>query len=180
MRDILSPRKDIHYEVSLRISGTSLFKFPGLRRFSHALMRELSLAYSHLWSISFNFVLWLLGDCRETALILYDFICLQSVCVYGCDSSFMIEFCFSFCMVLSKENFRLSCLHPLLTFSDVFLSSALMGDELGREIAVIALPAIVALAADPLASLVDTAFIGQIGIALTKFAEGKKNVSGLC
>jgi hypothetical protein len=63
-----------------------------------------------------------------------------------------------------KENFRLSCLHPLLIFSDAFLSSALMGDALGREIAVIALPAIVALAADPLASLVDTAFIGQIGM----------------
>lgn len=32
------------------------------------------------------------------------------------------------------------------------------------EIAVIALPALLALAADPLASLVDTGFIGQIGI----------------
>ncbi|CAK9217563.1 unnamed protein product [Sphagnum jensenii] len=52
--------------------------------------------------------------------------------------------------------------HPLRGFFEDF-SSALMGDELGREIAVIALPAIVALAADPLASLVDTAFIGQIG-----------------
>ena len=36
-------------------------------------------------------------------------------------------------------------------------------DELGLEIAIIALPALVALAADPLASLVDTAFIGQLG-----------------
>uniref|UniRef100_A0A0A0KXA7 Protein DETOXIFICATION n=1 Tax=Cucumis sativus TaxID=3659 RepID=A0A0A0KXA7_CUCSA len=36
-------------------------------------------------------------------------------------------------------------------------------DELGREIAQIALPAALALAADPVASLVDTAFIGQIG-----------------
>ncbi|KAL4027419.1 hypothetical protein IC575_010584 [Cucumis melo] len=36
-------------------------------------------------------------------------------------------------------------------------------DELGREIARIALPAALALAADPVASLVDTAFIGQIG-----------------
>jgi hypothetical protein len=75
-----------------------------------------------------------------------------------------LNFVFHSVWYLSKENFRLSCLHPLLTFSDVFLSSALMGDELGREIAVIALPAIVALAADPLASLVDTAFIGQIGM----------------
>lgn len=36
-------------------------------------------------------------------------------------------------------------------------------DELGTEIARIALPAAMALAADPIASLVDTAFIGQIG-----------------
>lgn len=36
-------------------------------------------------------------------------------------------------------------------------------DELGSEIAQIALPAALALTADPLASLVDTAFIGQIG-----------------
>ncbi|KAG7010268.1 Protein DETOXIFICATION 42 [Cucurbita argyrosperma subsp. argyrosperma] len=36
-------------------------------------------------------------------------------------------------------------------------------DELGREIAQIALPATLALAADPVASLVDTAFIGHIG-----------------
>nr|AYC12248.1 aluminum-activated citrate transporter [Fagopyrum esculentum] len=36
-------------------------------------------------------------------------------------------------------------------------------DELGKEIAQIALPAALALAADPIASLVDTAFIGHIG-----------------
>ncbi|KAJ6843448.1 putative protein DETOXIFICATION 42 [Iris pallida] len=36
-------------------------------------------------------------------------------------------------------------------------------DSLGSEIARIAIPAALALAADPLASLVDTAFIGQIG-----------------
>ncbi|KAI4386253.1 hypothetical protein MLD38_004199 [Melastoma candidum] len=36
-------------------------------------------------------------------------------------------------------------------------------DSLGREIAGIALPAALALTADPIASLVDTAFIGQIG-----------------
>lgn len=36
-------------------------------------------------------------------------------------------------------------------------------DELGQEIAQIALPAALALTADPIASLVDTAFIGQIG-----------------
>lgn len=36
-------------------------------------------------------------------------------------------------------------------------------DELGLEIAQIALPASLALTADPIASLIDTAFIGQIG-----------------
>lgn len=36
-------------------------------------------------------------------------------------------------------------------------------DELGWEISVIVFPAIVSLAAEPIASLVDTAFIGQIG-----------------
>lgn len=36
-------------------------------------------------------------------------------------------------------------------------------DELGIEIAQIALPAALALAADPVASLIDTAFIGHIG-----------------
>ncbi|KAJ4820104.1 Protein DETOXIFICATION [Rhynchospora pubera] len=36
-------------------------------------------------------------------------------------------------------------------------------DELGQEIAEIAVPAALALAADPIASLVDTAFIGHIG-----------------
>lgn len=40
-------------------------------------------------------------------------------------------------------------------------------DELGLEIARIALPAALALTADPIASIVDTAFIGQIGMALT-------------
>lgn len=37
-------------------------------------------------------------------------------------------------------------------------------DELGAEIARIAFPAALALTADPIASLIDTAFIGQIGI----------------
>lgn len=36
-------------------------------------------------------------------------------------------------------------------------------DELGLEIAVIALPALMALASDPFASLVDTAYIGHLG-----------------
>lgn len=37
-------------------------------------------------------------------------------------------------------------------------------DELGEDILSIALPALLALAADPLSSLVDTAFVGHLGI----------------
>lgn len=36
-------------------------------------------------------------------------------------------------------------------------------DELGMEIMSIALPAALALAADPITSLVDTAFVGHLG-----------------
>ncbi|MCO5578121.1 hypothetical protein L7F22_031959 [Adiantum nelumboides] len=42
-------------------------------------------------------------------------------------------------------------------------SNVFKADELGLEIAAIALPALLALTADPLASLVDTAFIGRLG-----------------
>lgn len=41
-------------------------------------------------------------------------------------------------------------------------------DELGLEIATIALPAALALTADPIASLIDTAFIGQLGTYFVK------------
>ncbi|KAH9301983.1 hypothetical protein KI387_013566, partial [Taxus chinensis] len=41
--------------------------------------------------------------------------------------------------------------------------SVLKPDKLGCEIAQIAFPAALALTADPLASLIDTAFIGRIG-----------------
>ncbi|XP_076898413.1 protein DETOXIFICATION 42-like [Bidens hawaiensis] len=54
--------------------------------------------------------------------------------------------------------------HPCgisIFFKDARL--ALKMDDLGMEIAKIALPAALALTADPIASLVDTAFIGQIG-----------------
>ncbi|ANM60204.1 MATE efflux family protein [Arabidopsis thaliana] len=52
--------------------------------------------------------------------------------------------------------------NPLYIFFSDF-RSVLKFDELGLEIARIALPAALALTADPIASLVDTAFIGQIG-----------------
>ncbi|KAF2307859.1 hypothetical protein P3X46_004549 [Hevea brasiliensis] len=51
---------------------------------------------------------------------------------------------------------------PLFTlFKDT--SNVFRNDELGIEIAQIAVPAALALAADPVASLIDTAFIGHIG-----------------
>ncbi|XP_010500701.1 PREDICTED: protein DETOXIFICATION 42-like [Camelina sativa] len=52
--------------------------------------------------------------------------------------------------------------NPLYIFFNDF-RSVLKFDELGLEIARIAYPAALALTADPIASLVDTAFIGQIG-----------------
>lgn len=55
-----------------------------------------------------------------------------------------------------KQRFPLS-----IFFKDVRLVFKL--DELGLEITRMALPAALALTADPIASLVDTAFIGQIG-----------------
>ncbi|XP_010544217.1 PREDICTED: protein DETOXIFICATION 42-like isoform X2 [Tarenaya hassleriana] len=61
-----------------------------------------------------------------------------------------------------KESPADSPRYPLHVFSKDF-RSVLKLDELGLEIARIALPAALALTADPIASLVDTAFIGQIG-----------------
>jgi putative MATE family efflux protein len=52
--------------------------------------------------------------------------------------------------------------HPLSGLFENLRNVAKL-DELGLEIAVIALPALLALASDPLASLVDTAFIGHLG-----------------
>jgi len=48
--------------------------------------------------------------------------------------------------------------HEIWPFRDAFKV-----DELGREILSIALPAALALAADPITSLVDTAFVGHLG-----------------
>ncbi|PKA58232.1 MATE efflux family protein 1 [Apostasia shenzhenica] len=48
-----------------------------------------------------------------------------------------------------------------LFFEDI--SCVFKLDDLGREVATIAIPAALALAADPLASLVDTAFVGRLG-----------------
>lgn len=39
-------------------------------------------------------------------------------------------------------------------------------DELGREIVSIALPVVLALAADPITSLVDSAFVGHLGMII--------------
>ncbi|XP_073288688.1 protein DETOXIFICATION 42 isoform X2 [Primulina huaijiensis] len=58
----------------------------------------------------------------------------------------------------SKKNWRI----PLFIFFEGARSMFNL-DDLGREIARIALPAALALTADPIASLIDTVFIGQIG-----------------
>ncbi len=47
------------------------------------------------------------------------------------------------------------------TIDELLLSCRV--SELDKEIAVIALPALASLAADPIASLVDTAYIGRLG-----------------
>lgn len=57
----------------------------------------------------------------------------------------------------------------MLHFCYLMNRHALKLDELGLEIARISLPAALALTADPVASLVDTAFIGRIGIAFSLF-----------
>ncbi|KAG9449439.1 hypothetical protein H6P81_009404 [Aristolochia fimbriata] len=67
----------------------------------------------------------------------------------------------------AQENTTLNgcrprCLSPLRVFVND-IRSIFKFDELGLEIAGIAFPAALALAADPVASLIDTAFIGRIG-----------------
>ncbi|XP_039130572.1 protein DETOXIFICATION 42-like [Dioscorea cayenensis subsp. rotundata] len=63
-----------------------------------------------------------------------------------------------FVLLLPREA-KVSPLHAFFKFA----RHALDMDELGLEIVQIAFPAALALTADPLASLIDTAFIGQIG-----------------
>lgn len=53
-------------------------------------------------------------------------------------------------------------------------------DELGMEILGIAFPAALALAADPIASLIDTAFIGHLGLLLFFFFSSFKLFSSIC
>ncbi|XP_042047190.1 protein DETOXIFICATION 42-like [Salvia splendens] len=62
---------------------------------------------------------------------------------------------------MAEQDFTFSENPRCLLFKDA--RSALKLDELGAEIATIAIPAAMALTADPIASLIDTAFIGQIG-----------------
>ncbi|XP_076918516.1 protein DETOXIFICATION 42-like isoform X2 [Bidens hawaiensis] len=52
--------------------------------------------------------------------------------------------------------------HPMLVFFKN-IRLVLKMDSLGKEILLIAVPAAMALAADPIASLIDTAFIGRLG-----------------
>ncbi|XP_042008250.1 protein DETOXIFICATION 42-like isoform X2 [Salvia splendens] len=62
---------------------------------------------------------------------------------------------------MAEQDFTSSENPQCILLKDV--RSALKPDELGVEIATIAIPAAMALTADPIASLIDTAFIGQIG-----------------
>jgi Na+-driven multidrug efflux pump len=48
-------------------------------------------------------------------------------------------------------------------------------DELGLEILTIALPAALALAADPIASLVDTASVGHLGTSVSVLILGSRS-----
>ncbi|KAE8098813.1 hypothetical protein FH972_016849 [Carpinus fangiana] len=51
----------------------------------------------------------------------------------------------------------------MYSFFGLFSGNVFRNDELGKEIMQIALPSALALTADPIASLIDTAFIGHIG-----------------
>ena len=53
--------------------------------------------------------------------------------------------------------------------TESFLRSVFKLDDLGLEILRIAFPAALALAADPIASLIDTAFIGHLGMLYNPF-----------
>lgn len=54
-----------------------------------------------------------------------------------------------------------------LQFNPLLFARNVFGlDQLGQEILQVAVPAALALAADPLASLVDTAFIGRLGLLI--------------
>ena len=61
-----------------------------------------------------------------------------------------------------KEK-KISCFYELINVGSNF-RRVFKKDELGAEIIRIALPAAMALAADPVASLIDTAFIGRLGL----------------
>ncbi|KAH6784889.1 MATE efflux family protein [Perilla frutescens var. hirtella] len=70
--------------------------------------------------------------------------------------------------IFTKRQFRVKFNYILCVKTDniscqCVLRSVLKRDELGLEILRIALPAALALAADPIASLIDTAFIGHLG-----------------
>lgn len=68
----------------------------------------------------------------------------------------------SFFFVLVSQ-FGQAMISYLLVKSNFMFSLIFKMDTLGKEIANIAIPAALALAADPIASLIDTAFIGHIG-----------------
>jgi len=100
-----------------------------------------------------------------------------------------VEFCSFGCNWICEA--KEESLGILLDFSGYILFVALSNfgeknrqvfkvDELGFEIAQIAFPAALALTADPIASLVDTAFIGQIGTDLPRLCFQSFNPLQIC
>lgn len=61
-----------------------------------------------------------------------------------------------------------------------FCRNGLKVDELGVEILTIALPAALALAADPVMSLVDTAFVGHLGMSVSLQFLSVESVRYMC
>jgi Na+-driven multidrug efflux pump len=74
---------------------------------------------------------------------------------------------FSFSFFFSSFNFEVVVLGNC--------RDGLKFDELGLEILTIALPAALALAADPIASLVDTAFVGHLGTSVSILILGSRS-----
>lgn len=64
------------------------------------------------------------------------------------------------------ESIRTTEVGERCSFCDFLGGDSWKCDELGREIVSIALPAVLALAADPITSLVDSAFVGHLGMTI--------------
>lgn len=72
-------------------------------------------------------------------------------------------------LIRVERGVTVSCLLIVSGNGAMILRLVFKKDALGSEVLQIALPAALALAADPVASLIDTAFIGRLGL----FCSGK-------